>query len=70
MSGCGNSFPIESEGVEDQGDLMDNRKKLTYKAPKLKKFGDFRTLTLGKGAVDKDSATAPLRTRANGGPDA
>lgn len=49
---------------------MDNRKKLTYKAPKLKKFGDFRTLTLGKGAIDKDSATAPLRTRASGGPNA
>ena len=47
---------------------MDNRKKLTYKAPKLKQFGDFRTLTLAKGAVDKDSATAPLRTRASGGP--
>lgn len=49
---------------------MDNRKKLTYKAPKLKKFGDFRTLTLQKGAADKDSATAPLRTRSAGGPNA
>jgi len=49
---------------------MKNNEKLTYKAPKLKKFGDFRTLTLQKGAVDKDSSTAPLRTRNNGGPDA
>lgn len=47
---------------------MDNRQKQTYKAPKLKTFGDFRTLTLGKGTVDKDSGTAPLRTRASGGP--
>jgi uncharacterized caspase-like protein len=64
---------VERKSVEDQRQnrrLMDNRKKLTYKAPKLKQFGDFRTLTLAKGAVDKDSATAPLRTRASGGPNA
>jgi hypothetical protein len=48
---------------------MDNREKLTYKAPKLNKFGDFRTLTLAKGTVDQDSSTAPLRTRSVGGPD-
>lgn len=46
---------------------MTDKKKLTYKAPKLKNFGDFRTLTLQKGVVDKDSSTAPLRTRNTGG---
>ena len=44
--------------------------KPSYQAPKLKKFGDFWTLTLTKGSIDKDSATAPLRTRTAGGPSA
>jgi hypothetical protein len=46
---------------------MTSKEKLTYKAPKLKRFGDFRDLTLQKGVVDKDSSTAPLRTRNSGG---
>ena len=41
--------------------------KQTYRAPRLKKFGDFRTLTRMKGLVDKDSATSALRTRVAGG---
>lgn len=47
-----------------------SREKLIYKAPRLKGFGDFRALTLMKGLVDKDSVTAPLRTRVAGGPSA
>ncbi len=47
---------------------MTEKAKLTYKAPKLKKFGDFRKLTLTKGVVDKDGgSTGTLRTRASGG---
>ena len=41
--------------------------KRAYQAPRLKKFGNFRTLTRMKGLVDKDSATSPLRTRVAGG---
>jgi hypothetical protein len=47
---------------------MTEKPKLKYKAPKLKKFGDFRKLTLTKGIVDKDGgSTTGLRTRASGG---
>jgi hypothetical protein len=47
---------------------MTKKEKLTYKAPKLKNFGDFRKLTLTKGVVDKDGgSTGTLRTRASGG---
>ena len=43
--------------------------KKSYCTPKLTSYGDFRRLTRGaKGVVDKDSATAPLRTKAIGGP--
>jgi len=49
---------------------MNHLNKLIYRTPKLTKFGDFRELTLMKGLVDKDSSTAPLRTRVAGGPSA
>jgi uncharacterized protein DUF5972 len=42
--------------------------KKAYVTPKLVSYGDFRRVTLGlKGVTDKDSASAPLRTRISGG---
>jgi hypothetical protein len=48
---------------------MSKTKKQPYQAPKLTTYGDFAKITRGaKGTMTKDSASAPLRTRAIGGP--
>ena len=56
------------EANEDKNSSKTGRKKKAYAEPKLVGYGDFRRVTLGlKGTIDKDSASAPLRTRISGG---
>jgi hypothetical protein len=46
---------------------MNKTEKPEYQAPKLTKFGDFRSLTLTKGTTDHDSLGAQAKTRSHGG---